>query len=51
MSKYPKAFEKFYSNADTYIGNFAPYISARVKRIAYNSWMAGRRHQQKGLNK
>ena len=42
-SQYPKAFNAYWSRVDTYIGNVDGWQSARVKRLAFNAWKAGRR--------
>ena len=43
MKKYPKKFEAWWSRADTYIHNQEMYAGARIKRIAFNAWKAGKR--------
>ena len=47
MKKYPKAFEKWWSRADTYLGYPEIHdLHRTVKRIAFNAWKDGRSHQK-----
>ena len=43
MQKYTKAFEEWWTRADTYLPVKEIYVSSRVKRIAFNAWKASRR--------
>lgn len=48
MKKYPKAFESYWLLADPILfSDWEGYAAYRVKQIAYNAWMAGRRHEKK----
>jgi hypothetical protein len=48
MKKYPREFDRYWSYANVHaVGTLEPWQSSRLKRLAYNAWMAGRRHQKK----
>lgn len=47
MSKDSKAFQEYWARVDTaYMGLLMPWQCARLKRIARNAWLAGRRNQR-----
>jgi len=46
--KFPREFNRYYSYIRTDIGyHLEPWQCARLKRLAFNAWMAGRRHEKK----
>ncbi len=42
-----KAFNDYYRRAWLDIGDLQPWQYPRLKRIAYNAWLAGRKHERK----